>query len=252
MNQFIIKKEFKESLYENKGIWMMVISACILSVLCLLVVNMKEGNSLAQCDILQYAIKACMFITLVISMVLGSSSFVSEREENTLESLLLTPISKLNLTLAKYFGVLIIGFVLYAVSIPYLIAIGAGSGLVLSAVLFTFLAGGILLIAFTSISIALSIVLKTSKASILTSTLLLIILTLPAFAKGLFKFSVVGKFFMQIDPMANCFNLMNSILIEKTSVLELGQYMLPLLVFVVIAVALLFAASSKVALKGEK
>ncbi|MGC4020189.1 MAG: ABC transporter permease [Muricomes sp.] len=148
MNRHIIKKELRESLYESKGLWMIAASTCILSGLCLVTILSKEGSVLAQRDILQYAIKAAMFVTLMVSMVLGATCFVAEREGNTLESLLLTPISKIDLTMAKYIGVLIIGGILFCVSVPYLAAIGAGSGLTVRALLITFFAGGVLLLAF--------------------------------------------------------------------------------------------------------
>ena len=252
MNKFIVKKEFKESLYENKGIWMMVAAAFILSALCFLVTNIKEGSVLAQTDILQYAIKAVLFITLTISTVLGSSAFASEREENTLESLLLTPISKLNLTLAKFLGVLVVGIILCLVSIPYLIAIGLGSGLVLQAILVTFFCGILLLLAFTSISIGLSVLMGNSKASILTSVLVVLILTFPAFIQGLFKLSPIGIFFLKFDPMASCFNMMASMLTDRVSFFAQMQHIVPLVLFALIGVSFMVIASRRVALKGEK
>lgn len=252
MNSHIIKKELRESLYESKGLWMIVASTCILSGLCLITVFSKEGSVLAQSDILQYAIKAAMFVTLIVSMVLGATCFVAEREENTLESLLLTPISKRNLTVAKYIGVLIIGAVIFVVSVPYLIAVGAGSGLTVSALLITFVAGGILLLAFTAVSIILSILMESSKASLLTSMLILLILTFPAFVQSVFKLSPVGVFFLKIDPIACCFKMMTAMLIDKASIFSLSGYMIPLLVFAALAIALLVYTSKRVALKGEK
>lgn len=90
MNKTIIKKEFHESLFDCKGLWLIVACACVLSGLCVLVISIKEGSVLAQNDVLQYAMKAAMFLTVTISMVLGSACFATEREENTMESLLLT------------------------------------------------------------------------------------------------------------------------------------------------------------------
>lgn len=252
MNSHIIKKELRESLYESKGLWMIVASTCILSGLCLITVFSKEGSVLAQSDILQYAIKAAMFVTLIVSMVLGATCFVAEREENTLESLLLTPISKRSLAMAKYIGVLIIGAAIFIVSVPYLIAIGAGSGLTASALLITFVAGDILLLAFTAISVVLSILMESSKASLLTSMLILLILTFPAFVQSIFKLSPIGVLFLKIDPVACCFNMMSVMLIDKATILSMTGYMIPLLVFAGLAIALLVRTSKKVALKGEK
>jgi len=252
MNIHVIKKEVRESLYANRGLWMILASVCILSVLCIVVVNIKEGSVLAQSDLLQYFIKASLFITLFVAMVLGASSFAMEREEHTLESLLLTPISKLNLSIAKYIGVLMVGFILLLFSIPYLIAVGAGSGLTLSALLIAFFIGVILLLAFSAISVALSVILQSSKAAILTSALVLLILSFPAFVQSLLKQSPVGAALLKIDPVACCFGLMNTAFIDKISIFAMPQYCLPPIIFAVIAIVLLEWSSGKVALKGEK
>lgn len=252
MNKHIIKKELKESLFYSKGLWMIVATACILSGLCFLVITLKEGSVLAQNNILQYAIKASLFLTLTVSMVLGSSSFVAEREENTMESLLLTPVSKLSLSIAKYFGALIIGLMLLVVSIPYVIAIGAGSGLIPMAIFVTMFSGLLLLITFVAISLILSIVMKSSKASILTSILIIIILTFPTMIQGIFKLSPIGLFILKIDPVACCFNMISKLLTDRVSFLTLGAYILPLLAFAAICLLALIATSSKIALKGEK
>lgn len=252
MNKHIIKKEFKESLFDSKGLWLIVATACILSVLCFLVITLKEGSVLAQNDILQYAIKASLFLTLTVSMVLGSSSFVAEREENTLESLLLTPVSKRSLSLAKYFGVLIISGLLLIVSIPYVIAIGAGSGLIPMAIFITLFSGFLLLIAFVAISLLLSIVMKSSKASILTSILIMIVLTFPAMIQGIFKLSPIGLFILKIDPVACSFNMMSKLLTDRVPLFTLGEYIIPLLVFAAVSLLALIAVSKNIALKGEK
>lgn len=148
MNKTIIKKEFHESLFDCKGLWLIVACACVLSGLCVLVISIKEGSVLAQNDVLQYAqyaMKAAMFLTVTISMVLGSACFATEREENTMESLLLTPVRKRDLVIAKYLGMMLIGVALYIVCVPYLAAIGLGSGLTWRAIAMTFF-GGILLL----------------------------------------------------------------------------------------------------------
>ncbi len=252
MNRHIIKKELHESLYESKGIWMIVASACILSGLCLITVFSKEGSVLAQRDILQYAIKASLFVTLIISMVLGATCFAAEREENTLESLLLTPISRLDLTMAKYIGVLIIGAILLGISVPYLAAIGAGSGLTVIALLITFASGGILLLAFTAISVTLSILIGSSKASLLASMLILLVLTFPAFIQSLFKLSPAGLFLMKIDPVTCSFKMMTDLLLNKASFLSILGYIIPLLAFAALSIALLLYSSKKISLKGGK
>lgn len=252
MNKYMLRKEFYESLYDSKGLWMIVASSGILTGLCILIMNIKEGSVLAQNDLLQYAIKAALFLTLTVSMGLGASSMIAEREENTLESLLLTPISKKNIAFAKYIGVLLIGISLYVVSVPYLLAIGFGSGLGLPAVFITFFGGLLLLFAFVAIAMILSILMKSSKASVLASILIMIILTLPAMLQGILKLSAVGIFILKIDLVACCFTMMAKILTDRLPFWTLGGYIFPLVLFAIVPVILLYFASERIALKGEK
>lgn len=252
MNLSIIRKEFRESLYDSKGLWLIVACACVLSGLCVLVISIKEGSVLAQNDVLQYAMKAVLFLTITISMVLGSACFAAEREENTMESLLLTPVSKVSLTLAKYLGVLVIGLLLYLVSVPYLIAIGYGSGLTGRAIGMTFFGGILLLLAFTALSVVLSIVMSSSKASILTSILLMTVLTVPAVLKGLFQLSGLGLALLKIDPVACCFDMMSKLLTDRVPFWSLWNYILPLALFAAVCIGILLLCSRKIALKGEK
>lgn len=252
MNRHVIKKEFHESLYESKGLWMVVAVSVILTALCILVMNIKEGTVLAQDDILQYAIKAVMFLTLTVSMVLGASSMVAEREENTLESLLLTPISKRNLAFAKYLGVLLIGVILYISAIPYIVAIGVGSALTAKALFMTFFGGLLLLVAFAALSIVLSILMKSSKGSVLVSILIMFVLTLPALMQGIFKLSIVGKTILKIDPVACCFNMMSQMLTFHQPITALFGYIVPLVIFAAASIGILYLTGNQIALKGEK
>lgn len=251
MNKTIIKKEFRESLYDCKGLWLIVACSCVLSGLCVLVISIKEGSVLAQNDVLQYAMKAVMFLTVTISMVLGSACFASEREENTMESLLLTPVRKRDLVTAKYLGVMLIGVLLYIICIPYLAAIGYGSGLTGRAVFMTFFGGILLLVSFTAISVVFSILMKSSRAAILTSILIMTVLTVPPIIQGLLKLSPIGTAILKVDPVACCFEMMGKLL-EKQPFMSLWGYILPLAAFAVITVAVMLAFSEKIALKGEK
>ena len=251
MNKTIIKKEFRESLYDCKGLWLIVACAAVLSGLCVLVISIKEGSVLAQNDVLQYAMKAAMFLTVTISMVLGSACFASEREENTMESLLLTPVRKRDLVVAKYLGVMLIGVVLYIVCIPYLAAIGYGSGLTGRAIFMTIFGGVLLLASFTAVSVMFSILMKSSRAAILTSVLIMTVLTVPPLIQGLFKLSPIGTAILKLDPIACCFDMMGKLL-EKQPFFSLWVYILPLVAFAAITIIAMLACSEKIALKGEK
>lgn len=137
-------------------------------------------------------------------------------------------------------------------AVPYLAALGIGSGIGIAAIFITFFGGTLLLVAFTALSMVLSILMKSSKASVLTSILIMIILTLPAMIQGIFKLSAVGTFILKVDPVACCFDMMKKMLTDKMSFFSLGNYIFPLLMFAAVSLGLLYAASERIALKGEQ
>ncbi|MEM5768739.1 MAG: hypothetical protein AAGU32_10710, partial [Bacillota bacterium] len=61
MNQSMVKKELRESLYESKGLWMIAAVSVILTALCVLATTIREASAFSQTDVLQYAIKAVLF-----------------------------------------------------------------------------------------------------------------------------------------------------------------------------------------------
>lgn len=250
MNKTLIKKELKENFYASKGLWWLLATALFFSVLCVLVINIKELSFLAQTETVQYAAKIGIFLCALVTMVLGSATFVAEREESTLESLMLAPISKMQISISKLVGVLIMGLLIYLVSLPYIIVLGLGTGLVLRSVIFIAIIGTLLLVAYGCISIGLSILISSSKASILISLILLIVSAVPAFMSGILNVSTLGKFINQISPISNTFKMMSAMLVEQQSISYMVQYFVPILIFTLISAGFMLLSTKRIAFKG--
>lgn len=72
------------------------------------------------------------------------------------------------------------------------------------------------------------------------------------FREGLFNKTAVGSLFLKLDPVANCFHMMKDMLVNNASFFDEWRYILPLVLAVLAAVALLWIACGRIALKGEK
>lgn len=252
MNGTLVKKELKECFLVSKGIWWLIVSSLFLSGISMLIINVRELGFLAQTEVIQYAVKISMFLSIMVTMVLGSASFVSEREESTLESLMLAPISKTYIALSKLAGILIMGALIYLVSLPYLLTLGWGTDMLRGELIFMLVVGTVLLAAYGCISIALSILLTSSKSSILLSIVLLLATSIPAFIEGVLKVTAVGKVINRVGPIANSFKMMSALIIEHRSFAYTMQYLFPILVFLALSVLFLAFAISKITFKGEK
>lgn len=250
MNKTLIQKELKENFYASKGMWWLLTTAIFFSFLCFLILNIRELGSLAQTETIQYVVKIGIFLCALITMVLGSATFVAEREESTLESLMLAPISKTQISLSKLMGVLVMGGLIYLVSVPYIVALGLGTGLVFCSIMFVATVGVLLLVSYGCISIGLSILVPSSKASILISILFLIISAVPAFMSGLFNLSTFGQYINKISPIANTFKLMNALLIESQGIGTTLKFLMPIVGFTLVSIVFMMLSTKKIAFKG--
>lgn len=130
MNLSIIKKELRENFYAMKGNLWLIIIAIIFSIMSYSFVSVKELSLLAQTEVIVTMGKLVIGLALLITIVLAAVTFSNEKEESTLESLMLTPVPKMQVAFAKLIGVLLMGISVFAIAIPYIAALSYGTGLI--------------------------------------------------------------------------------------------------------------------------
>ena len=133
-----------------------------------------------------------------------------------MESLLLTPITHRQIAIQKMFSIVTIWAILYSVSIPYLVVVASGTNLVLSAVLYVGLYGTLLVTAISMISIVISWRLKSSKNSIMTMLMIVLILLAPSLFFGTsLKKTEFGSALENINPVSHAMNSMDSVVVDN-------------------------------------
>src|SRR3990172_6316108 len=96
-------------------------------------------------EMLKNAMAFCMFVGLVI----GADSLSGERERSTLESLLLTPVSRRQIVAGKFLAGISSWPVSLLIAIPYLYVLSQGDEVLLPAILWGLLTGTVLVLAYT-------------------------------------------------------------------------------------------------------
>lgn len=231
------------------NVWLIIV-AIIFSIMSYSFVSVKELSLLAQTEVILTMGKLILALGLLITIILASVSFSNEKEESTLESLLLTPIPKMQLAIGKLAGVLLMGILVFIISLPYIITLSYGTGLVMRAVIFILLIGSIVAFSYASISIALSILLGSSKNAIITSIIIFILTGLPSLLSTSIKKAGFGAVIEKISPLSNIFNLMKAVIIEKQGFAGMLKFIIPILIFSVLSYLFLIYGTKKIAFKG--
>jgi ABC-2 type transport system permease protein len=215
----LYRHEISGSFYSWRGSAWIIAASLIFSLVAYLLLTDKELSLLDQGEMLFTLGEVIIALGIAMSAVSASSAISSEIESGTLESLLLTPITHRQIAIQKMFSIVTIWAILYLVSIPYLIVVASGTNLALSAVLYVGLYGTLLVTAISMISIVISWRLKSSKNSIMTTLMIVLILLAPSLFFGTsLKKTDFGLALENINPVSHVMNSMDSVLVDNEQI----------------------------------
>ncbi len=233
------------------GIWI-VTAALIFSLVAYLLLTDKELSLLDQGEMLFTLTEVIISLGIIISVITASSSVSTEIESGTFESLLLTPVTPWKISLQKLLSIITIWIILYVVSIPYIFAVAGGTNLGISAILYVGLYGTLLIIGFSALSIAISGRLRSSKNSIMTMIMIVLILLSPSlfFASSLKK-TDFGLTLENINPVSHTMNSLDSLLVDNEQLLSQQlSHIWPVIIFTIICIVFFTFYTRKFEIKG--
>jgi len=247
----IWKKEIRGELYTWKSMLWLVISSILFSFTSYLLLTNAELSLLDQTELMWLLGKIVIGVALLIVTIDASSIITTEFEKETAESLFLAPISLKDFILGKLFASLTLWAAIFVVSIPYILVASAGSGLGLAFMGYVALLGTIGVIGFILLIFGISLLYRSSKNTITTALIILLAFATPALFTSTLKNDIVSQVFSAANPIDNMFNSLDNVLVDyKTSLIDNWQFLLPLIVFCLIAFAILFFSARRFEKQG--
>ena len=250
----LYRHEISGSFYSWHGSAWIIAASLIFSLVAYLLLTDKELSLLDQGEMLFTLGEVIIALGIAMSAVSASSAISSEIESGTLESLLLTPITHRQIAIQKMFSIVTIWAILYLVSIPYLIVVASGTNLALSAVLYVGLYGTLLVTAISMISIVISWRLKSSKNSIMTTLMIVLILLAPSLFFGTsLKKTDFGLALENINPISHVMNSMDSVLVDnEQTFLQQISHIWPVIAFALICALIFIVFTRKFEVKSAE
>jgi len=229
----IYRHEISGNFYSWRGGVWIITAALIFSLVAYLLLTDKELSLLDQGE-MQFTLgEVVIALGLLMSSVSASTSISSEIESGTFESLLLTPIKSRQIAVQKMLSIVTVWMILYLVSIPYLIVIASGTNLELPSILYVGLYGTLLVTGIAMISISISWKLRSSKNSLMTTLMIVLVLLAPSvfFGSSLGK-TDFGLALENINPVSHAINSLDSVLVDNDqSLLQQISHIWPIIVF---------------------
>jgi ABC-2 type transport system permease protein len=236
----LIKKECIEEISSSRGAALYLAGCGVLSVFSLLLVSNTELSLLDNAQAVYMMSAIIIALALLIAVIRGSDGFAGERERETLELLLITPVSPAEVAIAKLMGLIFSWFVVFVLSIPYLWAVGSTGQNLIPALEYLFISGTLLVVIFGGFSLALSARMKTFKGALSIGITAFLLSGSPILLGPSLRQSTVGRFIDLINPFANALNMLDSVVVDSLGVLF---QIIPLAILIFYTIAAIWVLS---------
>jgi ABC-2 type transport system permease protein len=151
----------------------------LLSVLAYLVATNQALNFVEQRESVSLTLQVALAVGALLALLAAADTFSGERERGTLETLLLTPASRLALVGGKLGAALTLWLAAFAITIPYVWFLGRGVGIVAVALATGVVVGTLLAVFLTSLGVVISVFARTNRVSLSLSLFVLLALFAP-------------------------------------------------------------------------
>ena len=231
----LMKKECAEDILSFRSLLLFLFASVLMSIFAFLLISNKELSLLDNAHAIYMMIGIVLVLSSLIIIIQGSDSIAGERDRETLEVLLLSPIGSKGLILAKLGKIMISWLFLYVLAIPYLWAVGSTGQNLWPAIYILFITGTLLTLILSGISLIISAEMSTLKGALFISMVIFLLLVSPTVLGSSLRQTMVGRVFDFINPFMDALNSIDSVIIDSEK-LNVQSYRLGIMVLYTIVI----------------
>jgi ABC-2 type transport system permease protein len=194
-------QELRDLWLGGRGLLLSLAFSVLLSVLSYLVATNQALNFLEQHESVNLTLQVAIAVGAMLALLAGADTVSGEQERGSLENLLLTPVSRLELTAGKLLAALSLWVAAFVVTIPYLWFLGRGIGIVGDALATGALVGTLLAIFLVSLGVLVSIFAGSNRVSLSVSLFALLALFAPTQFPTSAQQGWAGDLFLRSNPL---------------------------------------------------
>lgn len=241
-------REIRDQWVSGRGLAIMCAYAVFLSLTTYVAAINESLTFLEQREALNLVVKAAVGVGGVL-VVLGCADAISgERERGTLESLLLTPVSRRAFVVGKGVSALTLWFGAFVVAVPYMWVLGRGVSRWGEVVLAGLLAGTLLALFVGGLGLLISVWSRSQRLSLAISLFVLMALHAPALLPPRSLRGWAGDLLRAIDPFTGGMPYLDGIVLQGRGMGQDLGLLVSAVVGAVVLPAMAIAAAPRISL----
>jgi len=246
----VAEEELRDLWLAGRGLPLTLAFSLVLSVMTYLTATNTALNFLEQRESVNLTLQVAVAVGALLVLLASADALSGERERGTLESLLLSPASRLDLVIGKAIAALSIWLVAIVVSIPYVWFLGHGVGLVTVALAGGVLVGTLLALFLLGLGLAVSAFAGSNRLSLSVSMFVLLALFAPTQLPGGAGQGWVGELIQRVDPMSSGLHYLGTLVVDAHSAGQDIAWLLAPAVAAVLGILAAVVASHFLTLRG--
>jgi len=211
----VLEQELRDLWLTGRGLVLGFAFSLLMSVIAYLVATNKALNLLEQNEAVNLSLQVAIASGALLSLLASADAVSGERERGTLESLLVTPVSRRGIAVGKLVSALSLWFAAFLISVPYVWFLGRGIGIVPTALATGLVVGTILAIFLASLGIVASVLSSSNRVSLSLSVFLLLALFAPTQLPSSASTGWAAELLLRVNPMTAGEHYVGKIVLSK-------------------------------------
>ena len=247
----VLGQELRDLWLGGRGLVLSFAFSLLLSVISYLVATNQALNFLEQRETVNLTLQVAIAVGVLLALLAAADAWSGERERGTLESLLLSPVPRLELTTGKLLAALSLWLAAFAITFPYVWFLGRGVGIVGDAVVTGFVVGTLLAVFLASLGILISVFSSSNRVSLSVGLFVLLALFAPSQLPSSAQSGWAGDLLLRVNPLTAGEHYVGKIVVSSHAWHQDASWLVsPLVAAVLFAAAGLLAGSRFVSLRG--
>ena len=197
----VLEQELRDLWLGGRALALSLAFSLLLSVTAYLVATNQALNFLEQRETVNLVLQIAIAVGALLALITGADAISGERERGTLESLLLTPVSRVELVGGKLGASLSLWLAAFVITIPYVWFLGRGVGIVGDALAVGLVVGTLLAIFLVSLGILISALAGSNRVSLSVALFALLALFAPTQLPSGAQRGWAGDLLLRLNPM---------------------------------------------------
>lgn len=246
--QVVAARESRDLWWGGRGPTMMLGLSLLLSVTTYLVASNQALNFLEQRESVSLTLQVAIAVSGLLSLLTAADAVSGERERDTLECLLLAPVSRRALVGGKGSAALSVWATSYAVSVPYLTYLSGGVDVLSSALLVGLVVGLLLAVGLVGFGLVVSCFARSNRWSLAVTLFALLALYAPTQMPTSARNGWFGELLLRVDPFTAALTFVSKVVVDGRSMTDVGDWLLGPLAAAVLACGATYVVAARLSL----